>query len=174
MGSFTELNLAFTFSSKTPPEVLGAFRDHVTGNDPPALLDLDTVLGEFYADEILGSYFGDGNDLMTGLSLARQAGLWRSLPPWAPNAYWPGMPSTTMRWDTIGERWALTIRTLPKEPGEWIKAIVAPLGQWSTDGTPDDPRFAGYLIDEHTPRPVLIFSTGDGSPFRFEGELTEA
>jgi hypothetical protein len=44
MGSFTELNLAFTFSSKTPTEVLGAFRDHVSGDDPPELLDLDTVL----------------------------------------------------------------------------------------------------------------------------------
>jgi hypothetical protein len=90
MGSFTELNLAFTFSLETPPEVLGAFRDHVTGDDPPELLDLDTVLGEFYADEILGDYFGDGSDLMAGLPLVRQAGLWRYLPPWAPNAYWPG------------------------------------------------------------------------------------
>jgi hypothetical protein len=79
-----------------------------------------------------------------------------------------------MRWDAIGERWTLTMRTLPKEPGEWIKAIVAPLGQWATEGTRDRPRFVGYLIDENTPRPVLIFSTGDGSPFRFEGELTEA
>jgi hypothetical protein len=84
------------------------------------------------------------------------------------------MPSTTMRWDAISERWTLTMRTLPKEPGEWIKAIVAPLGQWSTEGTPDQPRFVGYLIDENTPRPVLIFSAGDSSPFRFEGELTEA
>jgi len=40
---------------------------------------------------------------------------------------------------------------------------------FSTD-VPERPHFAGTIIDEYTPRPVLIWRAG-GAPLRFEGNL---
>jgi hypothetical protein len=172
MGSFSELNLAFTFSAQTPVELLGAFAPWRTGEEAPELPALEESLGadEFDADMHLGNYFGD--DPMEGLSLLQQAAVWRYLLGWADSAYFPGTPATALRWDRYGERWTLTTRTLPKEGGEWVQAMVAPLGEWATEGTPERPWFAGYILDEYCPRPVLIWSAG-GEPFRFEGEFEE-
>jgi hypothetical protein len=50
--------------------------------------------------------------------------------------------------------------------------VVASLGEWATEGTPQRPRFVGYILDEYCPRPVLIWSVGR-EPFRFEGEFEE-
>jgi hypothetical protein len=37
---------------------------------------------------------------------------------------------------------------------------------------PEGHRFAGNIIDEYMPRPVLIWRAG-GAPFRFEGHFNE-
>jgi hypothetical protein len=172
VGSFTELTLAFTFSAKTPVEVLGAFADWRTGEGAPELPALTDSSGAeaFDADMHLGNYFGD--DPMAGLSLPQRAAVWRYLLGWADNAYFPGTPTTALRWDRYGKRWTLTTRTLPKDGGERVQSIVAPLGEWATEGTPERPWFAGYILDEYCPRPVLIWSVGS-EPFRFEGEFEE-
>ena len=172
VGSFTELTLAFTFAAETPPEVLGAFVEWRTGAEAPELPSLDDLVGAdaFDADMHLGSCFGD--DPMEGLSLPQRAAMWRFLCGWADNAYFPGTPATVLRWDRYGEQWTLTTRALPKEGGETVQSVVASLGEWATEGTPEQPRFAGYILDEYCPRPVLIWSAGR-EPFRFEGEFEE-
>ena len=172
MGSFTELTLAFTFAAETPPELLGAFADWRTGEEAPELPTLEESSGgdAFDADLYLGNYFGD--DPMGSLSLLQRAALWQSLMRWADNAYFPGTPATALRWDRYGERWTLTTRTLPKEGGDRVRSIVAPLGEWATEGAPERPWFAGYILDEYSARPVLIWSAGR-KPFRFEGEFEE-
>jgi hypothetical protein len=53
-----------------------------------------------------------------------------------------------------------------------VQSMIAPLGEWATDGTSEDPRFVGYILDEHSPRPVSMWSVG-GEPFRFEGQFEE-
>jgi hypothetical protein len=53
-----------------------------------------------------------------------------------------------------------------------VQEIVAPLGELAIDGTPDRPMFVGYILDESSPRPVLIWSNSR-EPFRFEGEYAE-
>ena len=172
MGSFTELTLAFTFSADTPTEALGAFAEWRTGEDAPELASLDESLGAdgFEADTYLGNYFGD--DPMAGLSLPQQAALWRYLTGWADNAYFPGTPATALRRDVYGERWTLTTRTHPKESGQWVQSMIAPLGEWATEGTRERPWFAGYILDEYSPRPVLIWSVG-GESFQFEGRFED-
>jgi hypothetical protein len=122
---------------------------------------------EFDADTHLSSYFGD--DPMESLSLLQRAAMWQYLMPWAPNAYFPGTPATMLRWDRYGEIWTLTTRTQPKESGQYVQAMIEPLGEWAAQGTPERPRFVGYILDEYSPRPVLIWSVG-GEPFRFEGQ----
>lgn len=172
MGSFTELTLAFTFAADTPIELLGTFGEWRTGEGAPELTALKGFLGAdaFDADMHLGSYFGD--DPMSGLSLLQRATVWHYLFGWADNAYFPGTPATALRWDRYADRWTLTTRTLPKESGQWVQSIVAPLGEWAIEGTPERPWFAGYILDEYSPRPVLIWSVGR-EPFRFEGEFEE-
>lgn len=91
---------------------------------------------------------------------------------WADNACLPATPATALRWDRYGERWTLKTRTLLKEGGERVQSLVAPLGERATEGTPQRPRFAGYILDESSARPVLIWSAGR-EPFRFEGEFEE-
>ena len=172
MGSFTELTLAFTFAPETPPELLGAFAAWRTGDGAPALPTLEESSDgdAFDADMYLGNYFGD--DPMGSLSLLQRAAIWRDLMGWADNAYFPGTPATALRWDPYGERWTLTMRTLPKEGGERVRSMIAALGEWATEGTRERPWFAGYVLDEYSPRPVLIWSVGR-APFRFEGEFEE-
>jgi hypothetical protein len=180
MGSFTELTLAFTFSKDTPVEIIGAFADWRladekwrTGAAAPELPSLEASFGDdpFDADMHLGNFFGD--DPMEGLSPLQEAAVWRYLVNWADNAYFPGTPFTALRWDPYRGTWSLTTRTLPKESPQWVQAMVAPLGRWSTEGTPERPRFAGYILDEYSPRPVLVWGVG-GERFRFEGEFEEA
>jgi hypothetical protein len=172
MGSFTELTLAFTFSAETPADVLGAFVEWRTGDGAPELPTLEDSLGadEFDVYTYLGTYFGD--DPMGSLSLLQRAAVWQYLMRWANNAYFPGTPATALRWDGHGERWTLTTRTLPKEGGQWVQSMIAPLGEWASEGTRERPRFVGYILDEYNPRPVLIWSVGRES-FRFEGEFED-
>jgi hypothetical protein len=172
MGSFAELTLAFTFSAETPAEVMGAFAEWRTGDGAPELPTLEQSVGAdpFDADMYLGSYFGD--DPMASLSLLQRAAIWQFLMGWSENAYYPGTPATALRWDQYGEHWTLTTRTLPKEGGQAVQSMIAPLGEWATEGTSEQPRFVGYILDEYTPRPVLIWSVA-GEPFRFEGRFEE-
>ncbi|HZB75285.1 MAG TPA: hypothetical protein VE526_03595 [Solirubrobacteraceae bacterium] len=172
MGSFTELTLAFTFSTETPAEVLGAFVEWRTGEGAPELPTLEDSFGAdaFDADSYLGNYFGD--DPLESLALPQRAAIWRYLMGWSDNAYFPGTPSTALRWDPYGEHWTLTTRALPKEGGQWVQSIISPLGEWATDGTAEQPWFAGYMLDEYSPRPVLVWSVGR-EPFRFEGRFEE-
>lgn len=179
MGSFTELTLAFTFAENTPIEIVGAFGEWRTAEDEwrtgkpaPELPTLEASLGEdsFDADLHLGNFSGD--DPMAGLSPLQQAAMWRCLMGWPDNAYFPGTPSTALRWEPYGGRWSLTTRTLPKEQPDWVRSIMAPLGQWAVEGTPERPWFAGYVLYEYSPRPVLIWSVGQ-EPFRFEGEFED-
>jgi hypothetical protein len=154
MGSFVELNLAITFPPETPDYVLAAFRDWTTGEEAPELpRDFDSSLADdgFEAAMYLANYAGDDADLMGPLSLLQRAAMWRYL---------------------ISERWSLTTRTLPKEWDQRVQEIVAPLGELATDGTPDRPKFVGYILDESSPRPVLIWSASR-EPFRFEGEFAD-
>lgn len=51
-----------------------------------------------------------------------------------------------------------------------VQAMIAPLGELAAVGSTEEPRFVGYLMDEHSRRPVLIWSTGQ-QPFRFEGSF---
>lgn len=170
MGSFAELTLAFTFTAETPAEVLGAFVEWRTGEGAPELPAIDDALDadSFDADTYLANYFGD--DPMASLSLLQRAAIWRYLVRWSDNAYFPGTPTTMLRWDCYGERWTLTTRTLPKEGGPWVQSMVAPLGEWASEGTRDRPWFVGYILDEYSPRPVLVWSAGQ-EPFRFEGRF---
>jgi hypothetical protein len=172
MGSFTELTLAFTFSAETPTEVLGAFVEWRTGEGAPELPTLEDSLGAdaFDADMYLGNYFGD--DPMASLSLLERAAIWQYLMGWSGNAYFPGTPATALRWDRYGEHWTLTTRTLPKEGGQWVQSMIAPLGEWATEGTRERPWFVGYILDEYSPRPVLIWSVG-GDSFQFEGRFED-
>jgi hypothetical protein len=172
MGSFTELTLAFTFSPETPAELLGAFVQWRTGEEAPDLPTLEDSLGadEFDADMYLGNYFGD--DPMASLSLLQRAAIWQYAMGWADNAYFPGTPATSLRWDRYSERWTLTTRTFPKESGQWAQSVIAPLGEWATEGTPQRPWFVGYILDEYSPRPVLIWSVGR-ELFQFEGQFED-
>jgi hypothetical protein len=73
MGSFVELNLAFTFAPETPEYVLAAFRDWKTAEEAPELSSVfDSSLADdgFDADLYLGNYDGDDADLLGPLSLA--------------------------------------------------------------------------------------------------------
>jgi hypothetical protein len=88
------------------------------------------------------------------------------------NAYFPGTPATALRWDPYGERWTLTTRTFPKEGGEWVQSVIAPLGEFATEGTPDRPWFVGYILAEYSARPVLIWSVGR-AVFQFEGQFED-
>jgi hypothetical protein len=175
MGSFTELTLAFTFSPDVPREVLGAFAEWRIGDGAPELPALDDALDpdEFDASEYLGNWFGEGPPPIESLSLLQRAALWRYLMQWGGNAYFPGTPLTALRWDRYGELWTLTTRTLPKESGEWVQSIIAPLGELADEGSREQPRFVGYMLDEHSPRPVLIWSAGR-EPFQFEGRFADA
>jgi hypothetical protein len=171
VSSFTELTLAITFSAETPAEVLGAFVRWRTGEGAPELPTLEDLFGAelFDAQAYLGGYFED--DPAASLSLPERAALWRYLLGWSyTNAYFPATPATSLRWDPYGTRWRLTTRALPQESPQWVQSIITSLGEWATEGTPDRPWFAGYILDEYTPRPVLIWSAG-GQPFRFEGHF---
>jgi hypothetical protein len=179
MGSFTEFVLAFTFAPSTPNEIIGAFAEwrvpHEpwrTGTPEPELPTLETSLGAdaFDADAYLAGFYGD--DPTEGLSPLHQAALWRWLMRWDDAAYFSGKPSTALLWDPYGEgRWSLTSRAVPKDP-VWLPQVIVPLGRWAADGSPDRPWFVGYVRDEYTPRPVLVWSVGE-QPFRLEGELAE-
>lgn len=172
MGSFAELTLAFTFSAETPPGVIAAFGEWATGEEAPELPTLEQAFGgtSFEVDAHLGSYFGD--DPMESLSLAEQASVWRYLAASGDNVYFPGTPATVLRWDRYAAHWTLTTRTLPKETGPWVRAMISPLGEWAIEGSKEEPRFVGYIVDEYSARPVLIWSVG-GGPFQFEGEFGE-
>lgn len=174
MGSFTELTLAFTFVRETPLEVIGAFaewrvpdEDWRLGTPAPELPALPDDLrdraemGDFY-----------GADDTSGLSPLEEAAVWREFMAWSDNAYFPGTPSTALRWDPDAEIWTLTTRTLPKTGGWPVQSFIAPLGRWASEGTPEQPWFAGYILDEYRLRPALIWSVGR-SPFQFEGEFTK-
>jgi hypothetical protein len=152
--------------------VLGAFVEWRAGEGAPELPTLeDSVGGEtFDADTYLGNYFGD--DPMASLSLLQRAAMWRYLLRWSDNAYFPGRPATVLRWDRHGERWTLTTRTLPKEGGPWVQSMIAPLGEWAAEGTQERLWFAGYILDEHSRRPVLTWRVGRES-FRFEGRFED-
>jgi hypothetical protein len=176
MGSFVELTLAMTFAKDTPPEIIGAFAEWQVpagawraDQSPPDLPTLEASLGndEFEADAYLGNFFDA--DPMRHLTPLHQAALWHWLARWGDNAYSPGTPHTALRWDPYGERWTLTMRAVPKQPA-WPLEIIAPLGRYAEEGTHDRPWFAGYILDDYNPRPVLIWSVGQ-ELFRFEGEL---
>jgi len=174
MGSFTELTLAFTFASDVPQEVLGAFSQWRTGAEAPELPALEETLDldDFDPDDFVANWFGEGPPPVESLPLLHRAALWAYLMQWGENAYFPGTPGTALRWDQYGQRWTLTTRTLPKESGEWVQSMIAPLGELAVEGSPEQPRFVGYLIDEDNRRPVLIWSTGQ-QPFRFEGSFSD-
>ena len=176
MGSFVEITLAMTFAEDTPLEVIGAFADWQlpaeewrSGEPAPELPTLKASLGSdpFDADGYLAGFFDE--DPMRGLEPLHQAALWQWLTFWGDNAYFPGTPHTALRWHPYDASWTLTMRVLPKEPA-WPLEIIAPLGRYAREGTPERPWFAGYVLDEHSPRPVLIWSVGQ-EPFQFEGEL---
>ena len=78
-----------------------------------------------------------------------------------------------MRWDLYSQRWKLTTRALPKMHGEWVQGIIAPLGEFVTDGSAEQPRFVGYMLDEQDPRPAMIWSAGQ-QPFQIEGGFIDA
>lgn len=193
MGSFTELTLAFTFAQDKPLEVIGAFAEWrvaepewVSGASVPGLPSpqvapelptLETAFGEqpFDADTHLADFSmtcAAGDDPMEGLSILERAAVWRWLMGWPDTAYFPGTPSTALRWDPFGRRWTLTTRTLPKDSPDWVQMIVAPLGSWAVEGRQDRAWFAGYILDEYSPRPVLIWSVGHRR-FQFEGEFEQ-
>ena len=179
VGSFTELTLAMTFADGTPSEVISAFAqwrsddaaESVASTAPnPPTLDGNPADDAFDADMHLGNFAmhaEDDDDPMEGLALPAQCAMWQYLMGWGGNAYFPGTTSTVLQ---RGRRWTLTTRTLPKEPGSWVRSIIAPLGRWAADGTPQRPWFAGYIFDENSPRPVLIWSAGE-ERFRFEGDF---
>ncbi len=179
MGSSTELMLAVTFAEDTPLEIIGAFGEWRTagderssGNASPRLPTLETSFGGdvFDPGDLLGNLGDLEADPMVGLSDLQHAAMWRYLMGWGNNAYFPGSQFTALHWDPYKGRWSLTARTIPKEPPTWVRSIIAQLGRWSSDGTPERPWFAGYLLDEYSPRPVLIWNVGQ-EPFRFEGDF---
>jgi hypothetical protein len=173
MGSFTEANFAITLADDAPLELLCAFAAGRCGEDAPELPGLEDVVDDdFDADGYLGDWFEPEPPPVGTLPLAHQAVLWQHLTASSDNAYFAGTPSTALRWDRYGEHWTLTVRALPKDPGEWVQAIVAPLGRWATEGTGGPRRFVGYLIDEYTPEPVLIWSAGR-RPLEFSGTFAE-
>jgi hypothetical protein len=171
MGSFVEIALAFTFVADTPPEVLSAFAAGRTGEGAPELPDFDDLVpeDEFDPDYFMADWSGPGLPPVNALPVPHQASLWRYLGSFADNAYFAATPSVTLRW-SHDRRWTLTFRALPKEPGDWAQAIIAPLGRWAAEGTDDRRRFVGHLLDEQTPDPVLVWSAGR-QPFQFTGEF---
>jgi hypothetical protein len=174
MGSFTEASFAITLAEDAPLELLSAFAAGRCGEDVPELPELEDLADDdFDADDYLGSWFEREPPPVDTLPVAHQAALWQHLTMYPDNAYFAGTPSTALRWDRYSERWTLTVRALPKEPAEWIQAIVTPLGRWATEGTGGGRKFVGHLIDEYTPEPVLIWSTGH-RPFSFTGSFAEA
>jgi hypothetical protein len=178
MGSFVELTLAMTFAKETPLEVIGAFaewqappREWHSGAPMPELPTLGASLGEeFDADDYLANFAHENP--MDGLEVLQQAALWQWFPRFSDNAYFPGTPHTVLRWDPYGGVWTLTMRAVPKEPA-WPLEIIGPLGRYAAEGTPERPWFAGYVLDEYNPRPVLIWSVGR-QPFQFEGSLEDS
>lgn len=112
-------------------------------------------------------FYESGEDWISDLPPLHLAVAWRGLLSWSDNAYFPGTPSSALRWDRFGEQWTLTTRTLPKTGPEFVQALVAPLGHYATEGSPDQPTHVGYINDEDPGPPIQIWSTA-GAPFEFE------
>jgi hypothetical protein len=168
MGSFSELTLALSFTADTPVEIIGAFAEWRTDDQGSALPTLEESLGHEEVRRLdlhLSDWITD--DLVLPLPPLHRAVGWRSITRWGDNAYFAGTPQCALRWDPYSEWWTLSLRTIPKMAAEEIQALVAPLGAFAGEGAPDDPRFVGYVDDEHRSRPVLVWSTG-AVPFQFE------
>lgn len=164
MGSFVELNLAFTFLPETPPVVLAAFAPYRT-EGAPVLPTLEELLGEENYERLeleLEDSFSE--EEFEELPLMSRAVVWRTLVNFGGNAYIPGPTYATMHWDPEDEVWSLATRTMPKSSREEVLGIVAPLGLFASDGTPWEPTEVGSVADEDGTA-ISIWSVG-GAPFR--------
>lgn len=171
MGSFTELVLAVTLDPEAPAQALAAFAPWKTGDGAPPLSLLDDFVSveeqqDIAYDVEMAVTDGDGDAVVAGLPLLQRAVAWNALLAWSTNAYFPGTPTTTLRWIQSARRWTLTTRTLPKMGGETVQALIAVLGELAVDGSFSQPRFVGYIKDEDVDPPVLIYSLGK-TPFQF-------
>ncbi len=165
MGSFVDLELAFTFHAETPPIVLAAFAAFRTREDAPVLPTLEEILGAEECrrlDVELDDYFTP--EERDAFPVTHRAVAWRSLVAWGPNAYIPGPTYTTMHWDARDEVWSLATRTLPKSDTEEVAAIVAPLGLYASDGSERSSEEVGRITTEDGLE-TIIWSAG-GAPFR--------
>ena len=123
MGSFTELTLAFTFSTATPPEVLRAFGAWRTGEGLLELRPSKIPPREFEADAYR-RLLRRRSPAIASLPLLHRAAMWQYLMGWPDNAT-SGTPATALRWTVPGTVDAHH-RTLPKEPGGWCSRLHSP------------------------------------------------
>jgi hypothetical protein len=170
--SICEVTLALTFAADTPAEIIGAFVEWRTGEDSPPLPTLQESLGQRETERLTQLFLGDviTHEMMESLPPLHRAVGWKSLMFWS-DSYRPGTPSCILRWDPHVSGWTLTLRALPDMAIEEAVSLVAPLGEFAADGTPAAPWFAGYVDDEYSARPALIWSTGSTA---FQFELPEA
>lgn len=171
MGTFTELVLAFTFAPQTPSEALAAFAPWKTGDGAPSLPSLDDSFSPeelMEIDEQVEMLVMDSDDAaaVRALPLLRRAVAWQALLNWPDNAYFPGTPSTALRWDEYASKWTLSTRAFPKMGPEAVQTLVAALGEFAAEGSPEQPEFVGYIKGEDPDPPVLIYSHGQAA-FQF-------
>jgi hypothetical protein len=165
MGSFVEVDLAFTFLPETPSVVLGAFAPFRTST-APGLPTLEETLGKDEYERLdlqLQDYFTE--EELEAMPLTHRAVMWRALVSWGANAYIPGPTFTTMHWDSQDTVWSLATRTMPKSSVEEIQAILSPLGVFASDGSPRWRSEVGSIADEGGIG-TSIWSVG-GAPFQF-------
>jgi hypothetical protein len=149
MGSFVDLELAFTFLPPTPEVVLGAFVAYRTGEGAPVLPTLEETLGEDEYERLdleLDDYITE--EEWEAMPLTNRAVIWRKLVGWGGNAYIPGPTYTTMHWDPQDEVWSLATRTMPKSSVEEVQSIVSPLGLFAFDGSSRWPSEVGRITAE--------------------------
>jgi hypothetical protein len=165
MGSFVELDLAFTFLSETPSVVLGAFAPFRTSTAPALPTLEETIGGDEYErlDLELQDYSTD--EELEAMPLTHRAVMWRALVSWGENAYIPGPTFTTMHWDPQDTVWSLATRTMPKSSVEEVQAILSPLGVFASDGSSQSRTEVGSITDEGGTG-TSIWSLG-GAPFQF-------
>ena len=166
MGSFSEVSIAFTFSADTPVSVLSAFSPWQIGDGAPELLALETFFEPGEYDELEPEFEDDmDEETWEHLPLLHRAVVWNLLFSWGSTAYFPGTPVVLFRW--LNGQWTLTARSYPKMGGDEVERIIAPLGEFAVDGSPERPHFVGHVRDEYEEHPTLIWSDGQ-RPFRLD------
>jgi hypothetical protein len=157
VGSFSEVTMAFDLRPDTPGPVLAAFSElaqplpeHADWGPAPKLPTPVTEPSEWWVPD----WREEGSDDPYADEPWRHS--------WAPwlrsNAMNVGVaPFAALTWLPI-ERWQLTCRCSFKSWAEAIHTFLEWLGPFIDGWGNGQPRFVGYIADEGSPRPFLLWA----------------